>query len=99
MTKKQMKGATLTATLGKSQYGTLEPTIEVRFPAEAHYRARSAALHALAAEVEAATELGDHWCVALEDGEYESGRVWLELVDGTDEEAQRGMALLRTVVV
>ncbi|HEY1697929.1 MAG TPA: hypothetical protein VGG39_37475 [Polyangiaceae bacterium] len=98
MTKRLLKGATSMVVLAKSQYGTPEPCIEVRFPTEVGYRARSAALHALAAEVEARTERSDTWCVQLEDGNYESGRVWLELVDGTDAEAGRGMALLRRVI-
>jgi hypothetical protein len=98
MTKKLMRGATLTARLGESQYGTPEPCIEVRFLDQVRYRVRSAALHALAAEIEAATAATDHWCVELADGNYESGRVWLELADGTGEEAERGMALLRRVL-
>jgi hypothetical protein len=98
MTKKLLKGATLTVLLGKSEYGTPEPRVEVRFPAEARYRVRSAALHALAAEIEAATPATDHWCVELADGNYESGRVWLELARGTGDEAERGLALLRSML-
>ncbi len=98
MTKKLMKGAQVAVALGESQYGTAEPRIELRFPRDLHYRARKAALLALAAEVEMASGPSDSWCVQLVDGNYETGVVYLELADGTGDEAKRGMALLGSVV-
>ncbi|MGH7298445.1 MAG: hypothetical protein ACRELB_26125 [Polyangiaceae bacterium] len=98
MTKKLTKGSTLAAVLSAGQYGTPQPQIEVRFPASMGYRLRTAALHCLAAEVEAAAPAGAHWNVEMVDGNYEAGFVYLELVDGTKEEADRGMAVLRQVI-
>jgi len=98
MTKKLMKGATLVVVPGAGEYGTRQPEIEVCFPVSASYRARAAALHCLAAEVEAATAASDHWNIEMVDGNYEKGFVYLALVDGTEAEASRGMALLHKVL-
>ena len=88
---------TMTVSLARGQYGTLRPELEVRLPKTAHFRKVNAALHLLAAQVELATPAGEGWVVqteALYDGR---GVVYLELVKGSDAEAKRGVALLRTI--
>lgn len=82
---------------GESRYGTPEPQIALRFPKGTSYRVVKAALHWLAAEIELATPVSERWCVNTEDYN-ESGRVYLELADSTPGEAERGMALLKTLV-
>jgi hypothetical protein len=93
-TRKLTKAASMMAKMGQSEYGTLQPQLDVRFPRGTHYRVLTAALHALAADVELATPPTLHWCVQMDAGN-ESGRVYLELADGTEDEAKRGLALLR----
>jgi hypothetical protein len=88
---------TMTLTLGHSEYGTPRPQIEIRFPRGTHFREVSAAAHALAARAERATTTSERWCVELErrnDGAY----VWLELSDGSEHEAARGMKMLAALV-
>ena len=89
--------ATKTVSQGESRYGTPEPQIALRFPKGTSYRVVKAALHNLAADVELATPASERWCVNIEDFN-ESGRVYLELADATPAEAERGMALLKTLV-
>jgi hypothetical protein len=94
MTKKLTKAATATVSMGRSEYGTPQPQMELRFPRGTHHRVLTAALHALAADIELATPSTLHWCVQMDAGN-ESGRVYLELAKGTDDEAERGLSLLR----
>lgn len=89
--------ATTTVSQGDSRYGSPEPQIALRFPKGTSYRVVKAALHKLAADVEMATPASESWCVNFEDFN-ESGRVYLELADATPAEAERGMALLKTLV-
>lgn len=91
-------GASCTARLGRSRYGTLLPHIEVRLPRGSHFRLMKAALHQLAAAVESATPRSERWLVQVEPVSDALGHVSLELVDGTEAEAQRGLALLRAVL-
>jgi|GEM_PF-710280 len=88
--------ATLSVLLGTSRYGNPEPQIEVRFPRNTHHRQLGAALHLLAAAVELATPRTERWCVQTE-GHDIVGRVFLELCDATEAEAQRGLAVLTAV--
>ena len=88
--------AALCVRMGTSRYGHLEPQIEVRFPRTTHYRQLGAALHLLAAAVEMATTRSERWCVQTE-GHDTAGRVFLELGDATEAEAQRGLAVLAAV--
>lgn len=97
-------GITLEVVLGQSTYGRFpEPRLEVRmgkptsFRALTCPRALSAMLHALAAEVELATEPTDCWVVDVSTLSDRAGRVSLELGHATDEEAQRGLALLERI--
>jgi hypothetical protein len=86
-----------TITLGTSQYGTLQPQIEVRMPKGTHFRVAKATLLKLAAELELATPTTEHWIVQISDHAETSGWVYLELGDGSQAEAERGMALLKRV--
>ena len=92
-TTSQNTQTTKTVSQGESRYGTPEPQIALRFPKGTSYRVVKAALHKLAANVELATPASERWCVNTDDFN-ESGRVYLELVDATPAEAERGMALL-----
>ena len=57
----------------------------------------SAALHKLAADVELATPERERWIVQTESFYDARGRVYLELADATRAEAERGLALLKTI--
>ncbi len=92
-----------------SQYGTPQPSIVMphsmyssdRHHAWAENRKNQARLHRIAAAVEDAAlsyaEEGggprEGWIVQIDDGGAES-RVYLELMDGDDAEASRGMSVL-----
>ena len=58
----------------------------------------SATLHKLAADVELATPVRENWIVQTESLHDGRGRVYLELADGADDEADRGMAMLKKMV-
>ena len=58
----------------------------------------SAAIHKLAADLELATPERERWSVPTETFYDARGRVYLELADATPAEAERGMALLKTLV-
>jgi len=90
--------ALVTPSLARSRYGSPEPQIAVRMPERnAHHRKLSAALHALAAQVELATPAGERWIVQTEMQADDHGRVYLELATDHAEEANRGLALLRKI--
>jgi Ser-tRNA(Ala) deacylase AlaX len=91
-----LTAATLSVRLGASRFGNPEPQIEVRFPRQTHHRQLGTALHLLAAAVEMATPRSERWCVQTE-GHDTTGRVFLELCDATEAEAQRGLAVLVAV--
>ena len=82
----------------ENQYGIPEPQIEIRLANGAHHRLVSAMLHKLAADVEMATPVRENWIVQTESLHDGRGRVYLELADGTDAEAEHGMAMLRKLV-
>lgn len=96
-TKKTTKGATITASMVASRYGNPEPQLEVRMPKGTSFRRLHAALHLLAAEVELATPAGEAWIIQTDATSDERGRLYLELADATEEEAKRGLALLRRI--
>jgi hypothetical protein len=87
----------MTVTLGRSTYGTPRPQTEVRFPRNTNHRQVSAAAHALAARAELATATTERWCVEME-CRNDGALVWLELSEGSDAEAARGMNLLERLV-
>jgi hypothetical protein len=97
ITKKALEGAAVTVERAKSGFWVPRPQIEVRMPRGAHHRMLLAALHLLAAEAEAATPLGEGWCVQTEATSDERGIVYLELLAGSEGEAERGVALLRGI--
>ena len=55
-------------------------------------------LNNLAADVELATPERERWIVQTESFYAARGRVYLELADATPAEAERGMAMLKTLV-
>ena len=95
---RNLRGATLTQSLGESRHGTLRPPVEVRFPKGTSHRKTSAALHALAALAELATPSDESWCVVVDVLSDEAGCVYLELGQGTRTEARSGLAILTAVV-
>ena len=85
-------------TMGRSQYGHAEPRIEVQFARGTNFRKLHAALHQLAAAVELATPEEEGWIVQMVAASADDrGRVNLELLNATDDEAQRGLAVLQSV--
>lgn len=83
--------------LTESAYGRRPQINIVRSPdSDMTWRHVGAALHQLAAMVEEHTRGGERWLVQVE-REETSGRVYLELAEGTKEEAERGMQLLGKV--
>jgi hypothetical protein len=96
-TKNALEGAAVTVERAKSGFWVPRPQIEVRLPRGAHHRRLLAALHLLAAEAEAATPQGEEWCVQMEATSDERGIVYLELLTGSEGEAERGLALMRAI--
>jgi hypothetical protein len=94
-TKKAIGSATITVGQVASRYGTPAPQIEVRMPKGTHFRKLHAALHMLAAEAELVTPGGESWVVQTDATSDERGRIYLELADGNEQEAARGLELLR----
>jgi hypothetical protein len=90
--------STKTVSQGQSRYGTAEPQVEIQLPKGTSHRLVSAALHKLAADVELATPERERWLVQTESFNDARGRVYLELVDATPAEVERGMAILKTLV-
>ena len=85
-------------TMGRSQYGHPEPRIEVLFARGSNFRKLHAALHLLAAAVELATPNAEGWIAQMVAARADdAGWVYLELLDATDDEAQRGLAVLQSV--
>jgi hypothetical protein len=92
---RNLRAASLKVSMGESQYGTPRPQVEVRFLRGTHYRKSSAALHALAAVIELATPTNEGWVVVVDPHADEVGTVYLELADGNQREATRGLELLK----
>jgi hypothetical protein len=92
-----LEATTLNVSLGTSRFGLPEPQILVRVPRSAPRRQLSVALHRLAADIEAATPDRERWLVNISIGDDDrDGRVYLELMDANDAEAERGLAVLRS---
>jgi len=98
MNTKTLKNATINVSLAHSRYGTPEPEIALRYPSGTHYRVVRAALYALASELESATSDRDKWVIEVDAFGDEMGRVFLDLIQGSEPEAERGLELLRKVV-
>jgi len=85
-------------TLLASRFGNPEPQLEIRMPPGFNYRAVRAELHKLAATLELATPAGERWIVHTESFHDARGRLYLELFEGTPDEAARAMVILRKVL-
>jgi hypothetical protein len=85
------------ATLVHGRFNLPEPQIELTVGSPDERRRLSAALHQLAAAVELATPARERWLVQIEHFSDTRGRVYLELMRATPEEAERGMAVLSQV--
>ena len=85
-------------TMRTSEYGTLRPVARVTLPRDTHRRRLGAALHLLAAAAEAGTPANERWCTCIDRSGDAVGYVYLDLVEGSDSEAARGLAHLRDVV-
>ena len=96
-TKQALGEATITVTAAASRYGTPEPQIEVRMPKGTHFRKLHAALHMLAAESELATPASEKWVVQTDATSDLRGRIYLELLDGDEQEAKRGVEFLHAI--
>lgn len=83
------------ARLLKGEGGVPLPVLEVRYARGTPKRLVSATVHEVAAKVERALREDDTWVVAHERFADESGRVSLTLVQGSEEEIARAMAVLR----
>jgi hypothetical protein len=94
---RNLRKARLSASMGRYRYGT-RPEVEVRFPRGTPTRNVTAGLYSLAALVELATPPHERWLVGVDTSDDEVAHVHLELMDDTDEEAARGLALLKRVV-
>lgn len=91
-------GLQISVVLATSEYGTPRPTISVRAPERSPHRRLSAALHLVVALVELETVPYERWGAYAEVGGNDTGRVYLELFDGSDAEASRGMEVMRLVI-
>lgn len=91
-------GLTFTAEIGESRYGTLQPRVLVSATRGTSPRRISPVLHLIAAAVETATAGSERWAVQVSMQSDELGWVWLDLMEGDDAEAERGLALLRAIV-
>lgn len=83
-----------------SEFGTPRPEIQVDVPAARNRRELFVVLHELAARVErglAGTR--EAWHVELRRIDERKGAVYLELMDGTQREVDRGMAALQAVTL
>jgi hypothetical protein len=82
--------------LESSRHGTATPTYYLvrSWVKQATHRKISAALYDLAASLERATPAGEGWVVVID---RDRACVCLELSEGDEDEAARGMAILRAV--
>ena len=85
------------ARLLKGEGGVPLPVLEVRYARGTPKRLVSATVHEVAAKVERALKDDDTWVVFHERFADESGRVALTLVQGSEEEIARAMAVLRGI--
>lgn len=81
-----------------ANYGTPQPTLEVRLPRTVHHRELAATLYDLAARIERATPASERRAVTVERRGDTIGRVALEMAEGDEREVGAGMRVLRAVV-
>lgn len=92
-----LRGVALVVEVGASRFGTPQPRLSVRASRGVSHRRVAAALHLVAALAEVETPASEGWGIEIERRTDESGWVWLDLLDGSVEEAERGAALLHQV--
>jgi hypothetical protein len=86
----------ITVRIGESDFGFPQPFVEVRAPAGMRYRVLNATLHTIAARIELAMPARCPWAVSIQHGRSnECGYVVIELHDGTTDEAEAGLAILK----
>ncbi|NVJ25100.1 hypothetical protein HUW62_28130 [Myxococcus sp. AM011] len=89
----------LKLTLGQSRHGTAQPQLDIFLQPGATHRQVSALLYTFAASLELNTPASERWIVQTERlSEPNHGRIYLELAEGDEAEAMRGMALLNTLL-
>ncbi|MCP3104542.1 hypothetical protein LZ198_37335 [Myxococcus sp. K15C18031901] len=90
--------ARMSLALTQNQAGTAQPQLDILLPAGATHRQLRALLHAFSANLELNTPANERWlihndcCVGPN-----HGRIYLELAEGDEAEALRGMLLLDTL--
>jgi hypothetical protein len=83
--------------LDTSRHGIPTPTLQISIPKPGNHRHLKAALHEFSARLELATPPKDAWVITIGyAGDYH-GRIEIELIQGTTEEADRAMALLKEI--
>ncbi|ATB45928.1 hypothetical protein [Corallococcus macrosporus] len=93
-----LQNANLSVILAKSRYGTLQPQLDVVLPKGTPHRHLRAALHAYSADLELRTPATERWIIQSECLDAPThGRIHLELAEGDEAEAMRGMMLLDTL--
>jgi len=91
-------GARMSLALAKNRYGTAQPQLDIFLPPGATHRQLSALLHALSASLELNTPANERWLIQLDCcAGPNHGRISLELAEGDEAEALRGMMLLDTL--
>lgn len=91
----ELQNPTLRLDLGKSRSGALQPQLDIILPRDSAPRQLSGTLHAYAANLELNTPANERWTVQSERlQEPNHGRIYLELAEGDEAEARRGMRLL-----
>ncbi|WP_426747453.1 hypothetical protein VZQ01_08255 [Myxococcus faecalis] len=89
----------LKLTLGKSRYGTAQPQLDIYLQPSATHRQVSALLHTFAASLELDTPASERWLIQNDCcAGPNHGRIYLELAEGDEAEAMRGMALLNSLL-
>ncbi|MFB1485153.1 hypothetical protein [Corallococcus sp. RDP092CA] len=89
----------LKLTLGKSQHGTAQPQLDIFLQPGATHRQVSALLHTFAASLELDTPANERWLIQHDCcAGPNHGRIYLELAEGDEAEAMRGMALLNSLM-
>lgn len=94
-TKRPNTFQTIDTYLSTSRHGIRQPEIQLGFGAKTHWRIEHAALFEIAAKVERATPENERWVVGVN---QECNTVYLELGEGDEAEAARGMAVIERIV-
>jgi hypothetical protein len=82
-----------TVTLAKSQFGNPQPTLEIHFTSCINHRVKASEVYEMAAKVELASGK-EQWAVVVD---RNNCLIHLELLTGSESEADTGMRVLRSV--